>query len=87
MASGSEARDLHRSLNEERFAAETTPVPLLTLSAPKALLNLEPLNSDNVRGGTRLAEAGGTKKSGWEGDPASSIQHLVSGIWYPAADK
>jgi len=31
------ARDLHRRRNEERFAAETTPVPLLTLFALKAL--------------------------------------------------
>ena len=71
----SEARDLHRRRNEERFAAETTPVPLLTLFALKALLDLDELNSNNVRGGTCLAEAGGTKKSGWEGDPASGIKH------------
>ena len=48
----SKARDLHRRRNEERFAAETTPVPLLTLFALKALLDLEALNSNNVRGGT-----------------------------------
>ena len=56
---------LHRRRNEERFAAETTPVPLLTLFALEALLDLEALNSNNVRGGTCLAEAGGAKKSGW----------------------
>jgi len=61
----SEARDLHRRRNEERFAAETTPVPLLTLFALKALLDLEALSSNNVRGGTCLAEAGGVKRSGW----------------------
>ena len=41
-----------------------TPVPLLTLFALKALLDLGALNSNNVRGGTCLAEAGGAKKSG-----------------------
>ena len=56
---------MHRRRNEERFAAETTPVPLLTLFALKALLDLEALNSNNVRGGTCLAEVGGAKKSGW----------------------
>jgi len=60
----SEARDSRRRRNEERFAAETTPVPLLTLFALEALLNLEALNSNNVRGGTCLAKAGGAKKSG-----------------------
>jgi len=39
-------------------------VPLLTLFALKALLDLQALNSNNVRGGTYLAEAGGAKKSG-----------------------
>jgi hypothetical protein len=62
-----EACDLHRRGYEERFAAETTPVPLLTLFALKALLDLEALNSNNVRGGTGVAEAGGAKKSGWAG--------------------
>ena len=51
--------------NEERFAAETKPVPPLTLFALKALLDLEALNSNNVRGGTCLAKAGGARKSGW----------------------
>ena len=51
--------------SEERFAAETTPVPLLTLFALKALLDFQALNSNNVRGGTCLSEAGGAKKSGW----------------------
>jgi hypothetical protein len=41
-----------------------TPVPLLRLFALKALLDLETLNSKNVRGGTCLAEAGGAKKGG-----------------------
>ena len=50
-------------------------MPLLTLFALEALLDLEALNSNNVRGGTCLAKAGGAKKSGWEGDPASSIRH------------
>ena len=64
---------MHRRRNEERFAAETTPVPLLTLFVLKALLDLEALNSNNVRGGTCLAEAGDAKKSGWDGDLASRI--------------
>ena len=55
---------MHRRPNEERFTDETTPVPLLTLFALEALLNLEAPNSNNVRGGTYLAEAGGAKKSG-----------------------
>ena len=55
---------MHRRPNEERFTAETTPVPLLTLFALEALLNLEAPNSNNVRGGTYLDEAGGAKKSG-----------------------
>jgi len=50
--------------NEERFAAETTPVPLLTLFSLMALLDLQALNSNNVRGGTCLAEAVVAKKSG-----------------------
>ena len=50
--------------NEERSAAETTPVPLLTLFSLMALLDLQALNSNNVRGGTCLAEAGVAKKSG-----------------------
>ena len=54
-----------RLASEERFATETISVPLLTLFALKALLDLEALNSNNVRGGTCLAEAGGAKKSGW----------------------
>jgi hypothetical protein len=33
------------------------------LFALKALLDLQALNSNNVRGGTCLAEAGGAKKS------------------------
>ena len=41
----SEARDLNRRRNEARLAAETTPVPLLTLFALKALLDLQVLNS------------------------------------------
>ena len=44
-------------------------MPLLTLFALKALLDLWALNSNNVRGGTCLAEAGGAKKS---------IQNLAS---------
>ena len=56
--------DLHQRRNLERFAAETTPVPLLTLFAPKAWLGSEALNSNNVRGGTCLAEAVGAKKGG-----------------------
>ena len=47
-----------------------TPVPLLTLFALKALLYLEVLNSNNVRSGTRLAEAGGAKRGGL---PSGSI--------------
>jgi hypothetical protein len=54
---------LHRRRNEERIAAETTPVPPLTLFALKALLDFEAQNSNNVGGGTCLAEAGGAKKS------------------------
>ena len=42
-------------------------MPLLTLFALKALLDLEALKSNNVRGGTCLAEAGGAMKSGWMG--------------------
>jgi len=38
-------------------------VPLLTLFARKALLVLYALNSNNVRGGTGVAEAAGAKKS------------------------
>jgi ribosomal protein L11 methyltransferase len=38
-----------------------TPVPLFTLFALKALLNLEATNSNNVKGGTMLAEA----RSAW----------------------
>ena len=69
----SEARDLHRPRNEERFAAETTPVPLLTLFALKALF-FKALNSNNVRGGTCLAEAGGAKKSGSGRDNDRSLR-------------
>ena len=72
----SEARDLLRRRNEERFAAETTPVPLLTLFALKASLDLEALNSNNVRGGTCLAEAGGAKKI-----RQPCLLKLVSCIW------
>jgi hypothetical protein len=36
-----------------------TPVPLFTLFALKALLNLEATNSNNVKGGTILADARG----------------------------
>jgi hypothetical protein len=49
------------------------------LFALKALLDLRALNSNNVRGGTCLAEAGGAKKSGWEVDRESSIQNPVGG--------
>ena len=56
-------RDLHLRRYEERSKAETTPVPLLTLFALNALLDSEALNSNNVRGGTCLAESGGAKKS------------------------
>ena len=61
----SQGYDLNRRRSEERFAAETTPVPLLTLFALKALFDLEALNSNNVRGGTCLAQVGGAKRSGW----------------------
>jgi hypothetical protein len=39
-----------------------TPVPLFTLFALKALLSCEATNSNNVKGGTFLAEAGGAMK-------------------------
>ena len=42
-------------------------MPLLTLFALKALLDLEVLNSNNVRGGTCLAEAGRAKNGGCGG--------------------
>jgi hypothetical protein len=38
--------------------ASTTQVPPFTLFAPKAFLNWEATNSNNVKGGTMLAEAG-----------------------------
>jgi len=57
-------RDLQQRRNQERFAAETTPVPLLTFFAPNAWLDSEALNSNNVRSGTCLAEAVGAKKGG-----------------------
>ena len=38
-------------------------MPLLILFALKALLDLQALTSNNVRGGTCLAEVGGAKKS------------------------
>ena len=63
-------------------------MPLLTLIALKALLDLEALNSNNVRGGTCLAEAGGVKKSGSGRDnddlyvgTGGWIRNLVSGRW------
>ena len=46
------------------MAASTTPVPLFTLFALKALLDLEAMISNNVKGGTMLAEAGRTKNDG-----------------------
>jgi len=57
-----DAVNLLRSAHEERLAASTTPVPLLTLFALKALLDLEAPNSNNVRGGTYLAEERRAKK-------------------------
>ena len=48
--------------HQGRLAASTTPVPLFTLFALKASLNLEATNSNNVKGGTYLAEAGRAKK-------------------------
>jgi len=54
------------------------------LFALKALLDLEVLNSNNVRGGTCLAEAGGAKKSGWAG--GSSIEHRAVGKQKSAAE-
>ena len=57
-------------------------MPLLTLFALKALRDLEALNSNNVRGGTCLAEAGGAKKSGWERDRATSISHLAGRLGF-----
>jgi hypothetical protein len=77
----------YRRRNEECFAAETTPVPLLTLSALKALLDLQALNSINVRGGTCHAEAGGTKKIGWVADRVSNIQGRASSIEYRDAGR
>ena len=55
--------------------SKTTPVPLLTLFALRALLDLKALNSKNVRGGTCLSEADGAKKSGWvsSGNISTSI--------------
>ena len=46
------------------MAASTTPVPLFTLFALKALLDLEAMISNNVKGGTMLAEAGRAKNDG-----------------------
>jgi len=43
--------------NETRVAASTTQVPLFTLFAPTASLDLEATSSNNVKGGTMLAEA------------------------------
>jgi len=50
-------RDPHRRRHEERFAAETTLVPLLTLFALNALLDLQALHTNNVRGGTGRRES------------------------------
>jgi hypothetical protein len=53
--------------HEQRQPASTTLVPLFTLFALKALLlkallDWEATNSNNVKGGTFLAEARGAKK-------------------------
>ncbi len=48
-------------------------MPLLTLFALKAMLDLEALNSNNVRGGTCDADAGSATKSGLAGAQPISI--------------
>ena len=54
-------------------------MPPLTLFALKGMLDLEALNSNNVRGGTCLADAGSATKSGRVGGSAHlDHRHLTS---------
>ena len=50
-----------------------TPVPLFTLFALEALLDLKATISNNVKGGTILGDAGGAMELRWHPDRARGL--------------